>query len=62
MNSGSRPYEPGRIFGVNGYIEQNVAIIDPRVQWGQAMNIWHNAAIRTGIYVDEPRTLGENMF
>jgi hypothetical protein len=38
-------------FGVNGYVEQNVLIIDPRVQWGEARNIWHNAAIRTGVYV-----------
>lgn len=38
-------------FGVSGYIQQQVTCIDPRVQWSQARNIWHNAAVRTGIYI-----------
>jgi hypothetical protein len=25
-------------------------LIDPKVQWGQAKNIWQNAAIRTVVY------------
>jgi hypothetical protein len=38
-------------FGVKeGYVQQEVALIDPRVQWSQAKNIWQNAAIRTGVY------------
>ncbi len=35
-------------FGVTGaVVEQKVTLVDPRVQWGEAGNIWHNAAIRT---------------
>jgi len=37
-------------FGVTTQARQEVALIDPRVQWAQAKNVWHNAAIRTGIY------------
>ncbi len=37
-------------FGVNGPVEVNVVRIDPRLQWSQAKNIWHNAAIRTTMY------------
>ena len=37
-------------FGVNGLTEQRNAVVDPRVQWSEARNIWHNAAIRTGLY------------
>jgi hypothetical protein len=37
-------------FGVNTQARQEVALIDPRVQWSQAKNVWHNAAIRTGLY------------
>jgi hypothetical protein len=38
-------------FGVVGLIEQCTTLIDPRVQWAEAKNIWHNAGIRTGLYV-----------
>ena len=27
-----------------------MVLVDPRMQWREARNIWHNAAIRTGIY------------
>lgn len=37
-------------FGVLTQARQEVALIDPRVQWSQAKNVWHNAAIRTGLY------------
>lgn len=37
-------------FGVTTQARQEVALIDPRVQWSQAKNIWHNAAIRTALY------------
>jgi hypothetical protein len=37
-------------FGVSTQARQEVALIDPRVQWSQARNVWHNAAIRTGLY------------
>jgi hypothetical protein len=38
-------------FGVQGIVNQNVTCVDSRVQWSQAKNVWHNAAIRTGIYI-----------
>lgn len=37
-------------FGVDGYVQQTVTCVDPKVQWSEAKNIWHNAAVRTGIY------------
>ena len=37
-------------FGVITQARQEVALIDPRIQWSQAKNVWHNAAIRTGLY------------
>lgn len=37
-------------FGASGIYEQRAVVVDPKVQWGQAGNIWQNAAIRTGIY------------
>jgi anti-sigma regulatory factor (Ser/Thr protein kinase) len=40
-----------RDFGIDGLVQQRNILVDPRVQWGEAKNIWHNAAIRTGIYV-----------
>ena len=37
-------------FDVEGYVQQSVTLVDPKVQWSEAKNIWHNAAIRTAIY------------
>ncbi|UCH60403.1 MAG: hypothetical protein JSV61_02720 [Anaerolineales bacterium] len=37
-------------FGVRGQVQQKVTLVDARVQWSQARNIWHNAAIRTAFY------------
>ena len=37
-------------FDVEGYVQQAVTCVDPKVQWSEAKNIWHNAAVRTGIY------------
>lgn len=35
-------------FGVSGVqVEQKNILVDSRMQWGEAGNIWHNAAIRT---------------
>lgn len=31
-------------------VEQHNLLVDPKVQWSEAKNLWHNAAIRTGIY------------
>jgi hypothetical protein len=38
-------------FGVEGRVVQKNNLVDPRMQWGQAGNIRHNAAIHTGIYL-----------
>ena len=38
-------------FGAGGNVTQEVVLVDPRVQWSQAGNLWHNAAIRTGMYL-----------
>jgi hypothetical protein len=33
-----------------GEFEMKAVVVDPRWQWSEAKNIWHNAAIRTGLY------------
>jgi hypothetical protein len=38
-------------FGVHGEVTQANRLVDPGVQWSQARNIRHNAAIHTGIYL-----------
>jgi hypothetical protein len=38
-------------FGVQGTVQQQTSLVDPKVQWSEAKNIWHNAAIRTGLYM-----------
>jgi hypothetical protein len=41
-----------RHFGATpGAVEQVNVLVDPRMQWNQVGNIWHNAAIRTGLYL-----------
>jgi hypothetical protein len=37
-------------FDASGEVSQENVLVDSRVQWSQAGNIWHNAAIRTGLY------------
>lgn len=37
-------------FRVQGQVQQINKIIDPRLQWSQAKNIWHNASIRSAFY------------
>lgn len=37
-------------YGVNGYVQVYDDLIDPKVQWQAAKNVWHNAAIRTFFY------------
>lgn len=39
-----------RRFGVDGHVQQIAILVDPRVQWAQAKNIWYNAGIRTVLY------------
>ncbi|RPI30119.1 MAG: hypothetical protein EHM70_14680 [Chloroflexota bacterium] len=38
-------------YGVTGQAQQEIVCVDPKVQWGEARNIWHNSAIRTGAYM-----------
>jgi len=47
-------------FGVNGMPQQQNVLVDPRVQWGEAKNVWHNSAIRTALYM--PVTLVKRVF
>lgn len=48
-------------FGVqNARIEQKNILVDPRLQWSEAKNIWHNAAVRTALYM--PVALVKKMF
>lgn len=37
-------------FGVNGIVQQRNSLIDPRMQWSAAGDVWHNAAVRTTLY------------
>ena len=37
-------------FGVAGQVNTAITCVDPRLQWSQAGNVWHNAGIRTAIY------------
>jgi hypothetical protein len=34
----------------NPQTSQTNSLVDPRVQWGEWRNIWHNAGIRSGLY------------
>jgi hypothetical protein len=36
---------------VQGTVKQENILVDPRVQWSQAKNVWHNSAIHTGLYL-----------
>jgi len=38
-------------FGVHGVVQMHKTCVDPRWQWSEAKNLWHNAAIRTAFYV-----------
>ena len=37
-------------FGVEASVESRIVCVDGRRQWGQAKNIWYNAAIRSTLY------------
>jgi hypothetical protein len=37
-------------FGAAGQPTHRAVLIDPRLRWREAKNIWHNAAIRTVLY------------
>ena len=38
-------------FGVEGQVQVTTTCVDPKLQWSQAKNIWHNAAIRSALYL-----------
>lgn len=39
-------------FGVReAKVEQKNTLVDPRLQWSEAKNLWHNAAVRTALYM-----------
>jgi hypothetical protein len=40
----------GAHFNAPGKVEYTRLLVDPRMQWGAAKNVWHNAAIRTTLY------------
>ncbi len=37
-------------FGVKAQVQTQRTCVDPKLQWSQAKNIWHNSAIRTTLY------------
>ena len=37
-------------FGVQGYPTMTATVVDPKLQWSEAKNVWHNALIRSAIY------------
>ncbi len=37
-------------FGVKAPVRTERVCVDPKLQWSQAKNIWHNSAIRTTLY------------
>ncbi len=38
-------------FGVSGNVVQQNVLVDPRLQWKEARNIWQNAGIRSTLYL-----------
>src|ERR687893_412479 len=36
--------------GASGTVQTQVVCVDKRRQWSKASNVWHNAAIRSGVY------------
>jgi len=38
-------------FGVEGEVATETVCVDRRRQWGNAGNVWHNAGIRSGMYM-----------
>jgi hypothetical protein len=41
----------GRHFGHDVAVEKRRVCVDKRRQWRHWRNVWHNAAIRTGLYL-----------
>ena len=42
--------ELAKHLGVNGQVRMHKTCVDPRRQWSQAKNVWHNAGVRTVLY------------
>ena len=40
-----------RHFGAQEEVETQIVCVDKKRQWSKAKNVWHNAAIRSGIYM-----------
>jgi anti-anti-sigma factor len=38
-------------FGVDSEPVHHAVLLDPTIQWSRATNVWHNAAIRTSLYL-----------
>jgi hypothetical protein len=38
-------------FDIAGQVSMHATCVDPRLQWSQARNVWHNAAVRTFLYM-----------
>ena len=38
-------------FGAKEEVETQIVCVDKKRQWNKAKNVWHNAAIRSGIYM-----------
>jgi hypothetical protein len=36
--------------GTSGEVEMDKTLLDPKLQWGRAWNIWYNAQLRTPLY------------
>ncbi|MCB9160046.1 MAG: hypothetical protein H6644_09330 [Caldilineaceae bacterium] len=49
-----------RAGAANDHVTQTTTCVDPRIQWREAKNIWHNAAIRTALYL--PVRAGKRLF
>ncbi|MCB0014570.1 MAG: hypothetical protein KDE34_21800, partial [Anaerolineales bacterium] len=41
----------GAHFSRTGTVSQTNVLVDKRVQWSEARNVWQNAAIRTAVYM-----------
>ncbi len=38
-------------FGVSAPVEMKIVLVDPKVQWAHARNVWKNAGLRTGLHM-----------
>jgi hypothetical protein len=38
-------------FGIQGQVQAHKVCLDPQLQWGRFGNIWHDAGLRTVLYL-----------